>query len=642
MLTLPRFFALAVAVLAAIATLVLALAVRSAGRSVVRTGEAARVATAGRLAAAVENDLVAGERALEDFEEALRLALVDAADAESVRRMLVSQLLARRELTELTLTAGRFERYGSDGEMALARDGRRQVSVFRDRGGALGHRVLERVDAGSAGDPTTHPTFETAANQRWRGRALWSDMAFSDLDAHLPLAERRKALTIQKAIFDAGNFAGVLRAGISADRLDRIGIGHGTGDPHRVFICDASGRLLTRLGPGDGFVPLDADGRPDPAGDLRVLPRTLARPVAAALSIARQGASSGRPVVDGVPQLVTFVPIAEGRAHDWRVGVVVAESAYVGDLAADRDRLLALLAIVVATIAIVGAIGARGVARGVRALVSSTEEMRRFSFAPARATSSFAEIRAALASLERAKAALRSMVKYVPVSLVRRLYESGREPVLGADLAEISVMFSDIADFTTHAERLPPAELAEALGRYLEVATRAVEAAGGTVDKYIGDALMVIWNAPDAMPAHAKAACRGALACLAATDELARSEWWRARGLPPWRTRFGLHSGRMLVGHFGAPERLSYTAIGDGVNLAARLEGLNKSYGTTILVSEEMRAAAGDTFAFRRVDRVAVKGKSQAGEVYELIGLAGKPTAPTTDGFSATPPAGGP
>lgn len=98
----------------------------------------------------------------------------------------------------------------------------------------------------------------------------------------------------------------------------------------------------------------------------------------------------------------------------------------------------------------------------------------------------------------------------------------------------------------------------------------------------------------------------------------------------------------MLVGHFGAPERLSYTAIGDGVNLAARLEGLNKSYGTTILVSEEMRAAAGDAFVFRRVDRVAVKGKSQAGEVYELVGLAGKPTAPTTDGLSATPPASGP
>ena len=134
-----------------------------------------------------------------------------------------------------------------------------------------------------------------------------------------------------------------------------------------------------------------------------------------------------------------------------------------------------------------------------RALVRSTEAMRRFSFEPAPdvVSSPFAEIRSALESVERAKTALRAMVKYVPVDLVRRLYESGRDPVLGAELMEVSLMFTDIADFTTHAESLAPDQLAQALGRYLEVATNAVEQAGGTVDKYIGDALMVLWNAPE-------------------------------------------------------------------------------------------------------------------------------------------------
>jgi adenylate cyclase len=653
MLTLPRFFALAVGLLAVIAALVLALAVRSAGRTVIATGEAARLATAGRVASAVEADLGAGERAVEDFEHALRLRLFDAGDTGSLRRYLTSELLALRGLTELTLTTGRFERYDDDGAMVLAADGRRQVSVFRERTGVVSDLTLDHVTAGSAADPTAHPTFETAANREWRGRAVWSDLAFSQLDAHLPPAERRKALTIQKAIFDLGNpgrvpepsrdglrraepgsvhathfnhFVGVLRAGISAERLDQVGLGQDAADQHRIFICDSAGRLVTRLSPDDAFVTVDLDGRPDPDGDLRAVPRVLPPPVAAALSLAREGGTGGRVVVGGVAQLVTLAPIAEGRAQNWRVGVVVPESAYVGGLAAERDRLLALLAAVVAAIAAVGVLGARAVGRGVGALVRSTEAMHRFSFAPTAATSSFAEVRGALQSVERAKTALRAMVKYVPVGLVRRLYESGREPVLGAELTEVSLMFSDIESFTTHAESLAPARLSEALGRYLETATRAVEQAGGTVDKYIGDALMVIWNAPDPVVEHARAACRGALACAAATEVLGVSDWWRAQGLPPWRTRFGLHTDRVLVGHFGAPDRLSYTAMGDGVNLAARLEGLNKAYGTTILVSEQIRAAAGPEFVFRQVDRVAVKGKTRGGAIYELVGAAGDPS----------------
>src|SRR6185369_7790939 len=303
---------------------------------------------------------------------------------------------------------------------------------------------------------------------------------------------------------------------------------------------------------------------------LRVVPSTTPPPsVAAALAFAREGGRGGKRMsVSGDPYLLTLLPVAEGRAQQWLVGVVVPESHYVGALAAARDRLLVLLAVAVLAIAAVGAFGARTVGRGVRALVRSTEAMRRFSFQPSPGVASpFAEIRAALESVERAKTALRAMVKYVPIDLVRRLYESGRDPVLGAEVSEISIMFTDIADFTAHAESLAPDQLAQALGRYLEAATRAVEAAGGTVDTYTGDALMVLWTAPEPVADHAAAACRAALACAAATQAAGTSDWWRAAGLPPWRTRFGVHTDRVLVGNFGAPERLSYTAMGDGVNL---------------------------------------------------------------------------
>jgi len=644
-MTLPRFFALAVGSLAALAALVLALSVRTSSAAVLRVGESAREARAAQVVASVEADLSEAEQAIQHFERAIAEGIVDDEDARSLQRYLTAELIAMGGLTELTLTSARLVDYDATGEARLAAAGRRQLSLLRDASGGIAPHAAD-FGTGSApaasnvstNDPTAHDTFRAAAHRDARGQALWSDLAFAEPDAALPPQTRRKTLTVQKAIFiedrrgarrGAQRFVGVLRAGIVSNTLDRLGAGPpNAGDPHRFFLCDTNGRLITRLGPDDPYVLVDGQGRPDPDGDLRAAPRTLPPAIAAALAFARAGGTGGeRMVVSGVPYFLSLVPVAEGRARQWLVGVVVPESAYVGPLAAARDRLWWLLGIVVGIIGLGGLLGARAVGGGVRALVRSTEAMRRFSFEAApEAASPFREIREALESVERAKTALRAMVKYVPIDLVRRLYESGRDPVLGAEPSEISVMFTDIADFTTHAEALSPDELARALGRYLEAATRAVESTGGTVDKYIGDALMVLWNAPVRDDRHPVSACRAALACATAVRGLCASPWWREAGLPPWRTRFGLHTDRVLVGNFGAPDRLSYTAMGDGVNLAARLEGLNKVYGTTILVSGEVRRRAGDAFVFRRLDRVAVKGKSCPVEVHELIGPTGDPT----------------
>ena len=631
-LTLPSFFALVVGLLAVIAGLTLILAVRTAGDAIVHTGETARQARAAEIASAVEADLDVAERAVEDFECALAAGIVESRDPRSVGRYLTAELLALRSLTDLTLTVGPLSGYDDDGQAVLAEDGRWQISHFRDGAGVLHQRLANAFVADGPGDPTVHDTFRGAAHRDSKDRALWSDLAYNELDIALPPESRRKTMSVQKAIFagssgDVRHFVGVLRAGIVSDTIDRLGAARPPDDPHQLFICDYAGRLVTRLAPTDPYLIVAEDGKPNPDGDLRVVPATIPAPVAAALAFARQGGRGGKRMMVGeTPHLLTLAPLAEGRAQRWLVGIVVPESHYVGALAAARDRLLALLVVVVLAIGIVGFLGARTIGRGLRALVNSTEAMRRFSFEPVNgAASPFAEIRGAQQSVERAKTALRAMVKYVPVDLVRRLYDSGRDPVLGAEVTELTMMFTDIADFTTHAEALLPDQLAESLGRYLEAATRAVEGQQGTVDKYIGDALMVLWNAPEPVPDHPAQACRGALACAAATRALAASDWWQAAGLPPWRTRFGLHTDRVLLGNFGAPDRLSYTAMGDGVNLAARLEGLNKIYGTTILVSETVRVGAGDGFVFRQIDRVAVKGKTRGVAIFELIGEAGDP-----------------
>ena len=168
------------------------------------------------------------------------------------------------------------------------------------------------------------------------------------------------------------------------------------------------------------------------------------------------------------------------------------------------------------------------------------------------------------------------------------------------------------------SEQVDPESLVAVLSNYLEEMSDEILQAGGTVDKFIGDAIMAFWGAPRAHEEHARAACRAALANQFRLEEL-RNEW-KGRNLPEFRARIGLHSGNAIVGNFGSPNRLDYTAIGDSVNLASRLEGLNRIYGTDILVSEATCKAAGSEFVTRRIDRVSVKGREGSTQIYELVG----------------------
>jgi len=422
-----------------------------------------------------------------------------------------------------------------------------------------------------------------------------------------------------KAIEDGDALLGVVRVGLLASHLDdqvsAIRVNNEPDDPFRIFLCDADGRLISRLAPDDR---LAASGE-----DLRIAALHASPMVALALrnpaldhAATTNSPANGRFELDGRAYDVSFRPLA--RTQGWLVGITGPEDYYLSSLR-DTLRRLLLLALGVTLLAIVGgSLTVRALRRGLGQITHETARLQAFDFTASQPRASFRDVAEVLDSVEQAKTAMRAMRKYVPVDLVRQLYESNREPVLGGRLEDISLLFTDVRGFTTLAETLEPDRLARLLGHYFSAMTAAVHDAHGTVDKYIGDAVMAMWNAPRPCADHAVAACRAAIACVARTDALFASELWE--GLPPLVTRFGLHHGRVMVGHFGAPDRFSFTAIGDGVNLAARLEGLNKLYGTTILVSDAIERDARDQFCFRRIDRVAVKGKSLGVEVYELLG----------------------
>jgi adenylate cyclase len=189
---------------------------------------------------------------------------------------------------------------------------------------------------------------------------------------------------------------------------------------------------------------------------------------------------------------------------------------------------------------------------------------------------------------------------------------------LGGERRRVTVLFSDVRGFTGMAERLPPETLGEVLNQYLEVMTDVVLAHGGLLDKYIGDAVMAFWGAPVDAPDHAVRCCEAALDMRAALERL--NVRWHEAGLPQIEIRIGINTGDAVVGNFGSSRRFSYTAVGDDVNLASRLEQLNEAYGTRMLVSAWTRRAIGGEFICREIDHTRVKGRAQRVTVYELLG----------------------
>lgn len=187
----------------------------------------------------------------------------------------------------------------------------------------------------------------------------------------------------------------------------------------------------------------------------------------------------------------------------------------------------------------------------------------------------------------------------------------------GAELQCISILFTDIANFSKIAEKLPPNTLAELLNRYFEASISCIHQTEGTVVKLIGDAIFAIWNAPESQENHHYQACRAALLLQ---ENLLRFDAAH-KDLPQMRTRVGLHTGMACVGNFGSSARFDYTAIGDSVNLSSRLEGLNKFLGTEILVSDAILGPVADRFDARSLGRFQFKGFERFIEVFELLGI---------------------
>jgi adenylate cyclase len=311
----------------------------------------------------------------------------------------------------------------------------------------------------------------------------------------------------------------------------------------------------------------------------------------------------------------------------WSLATVVPESEFLGPVKKTiRELVLGLAALIVVAGILSAWLAQRLIAAPIVKVVGEIGHVERFELDDVR------RHRSRLTELENLSGAIADMAgglsafkKYIPADLVRTLISEGIEPKPGGAIRPMTVLFADVAGFTGLSERLGD-RIIPLLSCYLDVMSAEVNSHRGTIDKFIGDAVMAFWGAPASNPDHAVEACRAALASQRALRE---------RGIiddmgEPLRIRIGINSGDMLVGNIGSEVRLNYTVIGDSVNIASRLEGANKQYGTEIMIGQETRRLAGDTIYARELDSLAVYGRTGGMPIYELLGVTGSDVDPTS------------
>jgi adenylate cyclase len=321
----------------------------------------------------------------------------------------------------------------------------------------------------------------------------------------------------------------------------------------------------------------------------------------------------------GYAYVAAFHRIETAGNANIRLAVVARLDEFFSTIIAERRTLFAIAtAFVAAMLPLAFGLGSM-LARSLRELARQTDEIQRFRLTDRpRLASMINEIDELGRSVFTMRTIVRSFASFIPKPIVRQLIESGAALELGGIRREITVLFTDVENFTAKTEKADPSDVMIHTSRYFACMSEAIMSHHGTVDKFIGDAVMAFWNAPAEDPEHVVHACRAVLECLRTNGEL--NGFFKQENWPPYLTRFGLHVGEAVIGNIGSADRMNYTALGATINLAARLEGLNKNYGTQVLVSEAVKLRAESAFVFRSVDQIRPKGFAEAVIVYELLG----------------------
>ena len=340
-------------------------------------------------------------------------------------------------------------------------------------------------------------------------------------------------------------------------------------------------------------------------------------------SIAEQGSQTFFVNYGGNEYAASLQPIDAAEDKAWQVFVIAPMSDFNAAIKTNIQRMLIIgLCLTALQIFIIWFL-ARRMANPLERLVANVEMIRNLSDQPITPlpNTSIRELNKLSNAVETLNAVIRSFASFVPVSLVRQLLQADQKLEIGGGSRFLTIFFSDIAGFSALSEKIPANELVRRISDYLTIVTKAVNQESGTIDKFIGDGVMAFWGAPITIEDHARRACFAALRVQRDIGTLNSS--LTSSGGAPLNVRIGIHSDAVIVGNIGSTERLSYTVLGDGVNVAARLEAINKTYGTCICISQTVYREAGDSLCVRPIGDVQLKGRRSRIVIYELMGAFG-------------------
>eukprot|EP00906_Rhabdomonas_costata_P001021 RCo001509 len=332
---------------------------------------------------------------------------------------------------------------------------------------------------------------------------------------------------------------------------------------------------------------------------------------------------AGTTRVAGAPYYCVFQPIAQ-RNLRWVIVLLASQEVLLAPVYDKTKMVLGLVGSIIAATAVASLVFSALVVRPLDRLSQHMWDLATLDPAALDEEDSserhppvFSEVLGIHMSFYAMRRAILAFSKYVPRKLVQQLLAQNSTVSLGMSPVLVSIMFIDIVDFTKLCEGIAPARLVELMNEYLQMICGVVHGSGGTVDKFIGDAVMSFWNAPQEVPEHPMVACQAALGIGEILGLMNRE--WAERRLPTLAVRIGLHCGKVLVGNVGCADRMNYTVLGDGVNLTSRLEGLGKLYQACTVVSNAIYWHVHEAFLMYPLDIVVVKGKSARTPVYELV-----------------------
>lgn len=477
--------------------------------------------------------------------------------------------------------------------------------------------VGQRADGPASYDPRARP---------WYRQAKASPTKTITTDLYIFSSTQAPGLTMAHQVKGGGAVFGV---DITLSELSTFLAEQRISETSRVFLFDDSGRLIAHP---DETMPITREDTQDGVKVSLAMAGSVADPlvraVVATYNPNRHGTGQTFSVMVDEERYIAMVQRAPGTPTvPQRVAVVAKASDFTQAIDATRLRsLLVSLGLVIVTLPLIYLLSRR-IAHALSNLAQEAEKIQDFDLdGDVNVQTSILEVHQLAGAIDRMKNGLRTFKRYVPADLVRDIIASRVTPELGGERQELTILFTDVANFTTISESVPPEDLMIRTSIYFEVLGEVIHRYKGSVDKYIGDAIMAFWNAPVSDPDHVFNACAATL-LMRRSSTILNKELEKNK-FPIFYTRFGLHCGETVVGNVGSSDRMNYTAVGASVNLASRLEGMNKFYGTQILVSETVQRRVSEAFQFRVVDRVLPKGAVTPVEIYELLGATPNPDLP--------------